>query len=408
MNSSVKLVVKILILLAYLTIIFILEIHYVAIGEYSAMVYYYPLGRWDYILIPLVGIILLSLSLRFIQTSLKMRVIEASVYTLIISVVLIFGNEILSSRTENRPDYYRVTTVKDEPSKNILSGYIENTDSIYIIIEGLISERLNLEKYSYKVWATKTKELFGVETCEHFNDYDYLIHEINILEYLNWHLLKKISKRIDVKLMNELRLDIAMADTLLYSQYDFLDAYFTNQSTRYEHCGICKEQKTIINENLQDFYDVLTRVSSNFKPRKITQMNDYPYDCPDIDEKIIEEEYRRFISECILTYDDEPRSSAEIELITTRLTDEYKAWMYFIDHRDKVEEQLTGHLKRVWAYGTKVWKLNRIRQLKNEFECYGTMSELDYSLSLQDCNYTELMNYHSLSSAWEDYMKSQK
>lgn len=406
MSNSVKVLVKSFILLVYIFIILsILESHYVIGNECAARVYYYPLCKLDYFLIISVGIIMCLLSINFIRVSKFQRCIECSIYSIVNIMAIVFGNTIISSRTEDWPDYYRVTTVKDEPSKNILSGYIENTDSIYIIIEGLISEHLNLEKYSYKVWATKTKELVGVETCEHFNDYDYLIHEINILEYLNWHLLKKISKRIDVKLMNELRLDIAMDDTLLYSQYDFLDAYFTNQSTRYDHCGICIEQKTIINENLQDFYYVLARVSSNFKPRKITQMNDYTYDCPDIDEKIIEEEYRRFISECILTYDDEPRSSAEIELITTRLTDEYKAWTYFIDHRDKVEEQLTGHLKRVWAYGTKVWKLNRIRQLKNEFECFGTMSELDYSLSLQDCNYTELMNYRSLSSAWEEYEK---
>ena len=286
MSNSVKILVKSFILLVYIFIIlYILKSHYVTEYECVARIYYYSLGRWEYILISIVGIIMLSISLYVIHTTRRMRVIEVLVYTLIISAVLIFGNEILSSRTENWPDYYRVTTVKNEPSKNILSGYIENKDSIYIIIEGLISEHLNTEKYSYKVWATKTKELVGVETCMHFNDYDYLNHEINILDYLNWHLLKKISKRIDVKLMNELRLDIAMADTLLYTQYDFLDAYFTNQSTRYDHCGICIEQKTIINENLQDFYDVLARVSSNFKPRKITQMNDYPYDCPDIDER---------------------------------------------------------------------------------------------------------------------------
>ena len=57
MNSSVKLVVKILILLVYMTIIiFRLESHYVAMGECVARIYYYPLGRWDYILIPFVPI----------------------------------------------------------------------------------------------------------------------------------------------------------------------------------------------------------------------------------------------------------------------------------------------------------------------------------------------------------------
>jgi len=73
--------------------------------------------------------------------------------------------------------------------------------------------------------------------------------------------------------------------------------------------------------------------------------------------------------------------------------------------RQKTENCLSGKIKDAWAYNTKVWKLNRIRQLKNEFSCYGTMSELDYTLSLQDCNYTALMNYHSRSKAWDDYKK---
>ena len=77
-------------------------------GECAARIYYYPLGRWDYTLIPLVGIILLSLSLYFIHTSLKMKIIEGLLYSCIIITTLIFGNDILASRTIDWPDIYHV------------------------------------------------------------------------------------------------------------------------------------------------------------------------------------------------------------------------------------------------------------------------------------------------------------
>lgn len=109
MKNSVKSVVKILILLIYLTIIiFILESHYVAIGECAARIYYYPLGRWDFLLIPLVGFIMLSISLYIIHTSLKMRVIEGVLYSCIIITTLIWDNDVLSSRTIDWPETYQV------------------------------------------------------------------------------------------------------------------------------------------------------------------------------------------------------------------------------------------------------------------------------------------------------------
>ena len=100
-----KVGILIVLLLIYL---YILESHYVAMGECVARIYYYPLGRWDYILIPFVGIIMLSISLYFIHTSLKMRVLEMLVYSSIIITTLIWGNDILASRTEDWPDTYKV------------------------------------------------------------------------------------------------------------------------------------------------------------------------------------------------------------------------------------------------------------------------------------------------------------
>ena len=113
MNNSVKSVVKTLILLIYLTIIIcILESHYVAMGECAARIYYYPLGRWDYILILLVGIILLSLSLSLIHSTIKMRIIEGILYSCIIIITIVCGNDIFASRTCDWPETYKVKSVE--------------------------------------------------------------------------------------------------------------------------------------------------------------------------------------------------------------------------------------------------------------------------------------------------------
>ena len=391
----------VLVIVFILSILFIISTHYVESGECVERVYYYPLETRDYAIIIFIGIIVLFSSLHYIMTNKFQRWIECSIYCTIIIITIVFGNSILASRTIEWPDTYKVSSIENKPSENILSEYIENNDSIYNIVEELIARHLNSEKYSYRVWETKAKELVGVETCTHFNDYNYLGHEINILDYLNWHLLKRISLHLDSIQMNEIRMDIVMADSLLYAQYDFLDVYFSHYSTRYDNCGMCIEQKNIINENLQDIYIVITEGISNFYPRKITQMDNYPYECPDVDDDIIEKEYQRFSSECIPMYNDEPRSPLEIKQVTSRLDNEHKLWKRFIANRNSVETNLSGNLKRVWAYATKVWKLNKLRQLKNEFECYGTMSELDYQLSLHDCNYTELMNYTNYSTELE-------
>lgn len=91
-----------------IAILFILESHYVAMGECAARVYYYPLGRCDYLLILLVGIVLLSISLYLIHTSQRLRIIEIFIYANIIIATLLWGNDILASRTVDWPDTYKV------------------------------------------------------------------------------------------------------------------------------------------------------------------------------------------------------------------------------------------------------------------------------------------------------------
>ena len=113
MSNSIKYVTKVVILIVYILIIFfILHHHYVEAGECAARVYYIPLGRWDYILISLIGIIMLFLSRYIITTSKKFRALEILIYASLITATLILGNDILASRTIDWPETYKVKPLK--------------------------------------------------------------------------------------------------------------------------------------------------------------------------------------------------------------------------------------------------------------------------------------------------------
>lgn len=279
---------------------------------------------------------------------------------------------------------------------HIISG---NKDSVFCVIERNISCYMDTMNYSYEAWSDKIEELYGTETCMHYNDYDYLNHECNIIDYLNWHLINKISQYKNKALMDGILTAIDMIKCL-YSLQNRLIGIMCDNNTIYDEHGLYLEFNNIINENLKDIY--LTLSDRKIEKRRITKTDEYPYECPAITDDIVDIVYQRFITEHIKNLDYEIQ-----ELIQSKgiLADELALWESFMAQRQAIENSLSGKIKDVWAYNTKVWKLNRIRQLKNEFSCYGTMSELNYTLSLQDCNYTELMNYHSLSKACDDYEK---
>lgn len=112
MTNSVKCLIKESILSVYLIILFfILNNHYFEMGECAAIVYFHPLGCYDYILIPLVGIFMLSISWKLVPTHRFHRVIEALIYVSIIIFTIIWGNEILASITINWPHKYHPTAL---------------------------------------------------------------------------------------------------------------------------------------------------------------------------------------------------------------------------------------------------------------------------------------------------------
>ncbi len=90
----------------------ILSSHYVELGECAARVYYKSFDVTDYILLLIAGIVLLSISLRYIRTNKAVRYIEVSIYSIIIMFILLFGNKILASRTIDWPETYQVQPIE--------------------------------------------------------------------------------------------------------------------------------------------------------------------------------------------------------------------------------------------------------------------------------------------------------
>lgn len=311
-----------------------------------------------------------------------------------------FEGDECASRKEDRPERDSVTTI-EKPVAKIMCENIEHKDYVFNKIEEIVQNNLTQETYSYNQWEHKTTELIGVETCEHSSDFEYQNHKCNILDYLNWHLIKKISHYGNEDLINGINNSILMTDSLILVQYDLMENLFENEDLRYDFYGLALEFKSLINDELIAIQSVLS--DGTFKPKKITQINEYTYECPSIRDDIITKEYQRFITEYIPKSDGKVRSASQVSDLIDLLSIERTMWEIFIKGRKHTEILLSGKNKDVWGYNTKVWKLNKIKQLKNEFECYGTMSGLDYSLSLGDCNYSELMNFHSLSKAREDY-----
>lgn len=166
-----QIIIKIFWLIIFLlTIIFILYHHYVEAGECATIVYYYPLGRRDYILIPLIGIIMLSLSLYFIPVSKKFRVTEVFIYVSLILITIIRGNDLLASRTIDWPDKYHPTLYEKGKRLNesqLIGAWTQQTE--VTDPDGFLLDRITFEQdnlffngdntylYTYKI---KDGELF--------------------------------------------------------------------------------------------------------------------------------------------------------------------------------------------------------------------------------------------------------
>ncbi len=118
MNKIKAYIAKMCLIFLFIIVSYIIFMsHYVAFGECAARLYYKPLDVTDYILLLIVGIVLLSISLRYIRTNKAVRYIEVSIYSIIMMFILVFGNEILASRTIDWPETYKV-----QPLESVNTG----------------------------------------------------------------------------------------------------------------------------------------------------------------------------------------------------------------------------------------------------------------------------------------------
>ena len=249
MSNSVKIVIKSFILLAYIYItLSILASPYVAMGECAARVYYYPLGRWDYILIPLVGIIMLFISLYFIHTSLSMRVLEVLVYSSIIISTLIWGNNILASRTIDWPDKYKARNI------NVLNK--DNT-----------AMRDTITNISYRKFQTTDNKIKLISTYEriYLTNHDTIFHikEDFLKESINTDSLNKV---FDQTFSQIFYLDDSRQKsvggyyyrTIIFSQYNLItwhiSSYCKEKSQEYSPHGDCENYFITTLQNDDDFF----------------------------------------------------------------------------------------------------------------------------------------------------------
>lgn len=76
------------------------------------------------------------------------------------------------------------------------------------------------------------------------------------------------------------------------------------------------------------------------------------------------------------------------------------------ENKKKIRSLIREDAVNAFDNGTRRLKINRLRQLKNEFENYGTMSGSVRSCLLSDtCTYQQLMAYPNFSMKWEEYLK---
>lgn len=157
---------------------------------------------------------------------------------------------LLSNESENTFDNVEplIEEVDDNEKSlqlHIISG---DKDSVYFAIEQSISCYVDSANYSYDAWRAKTEKLYGTATCTHYNDYDYLNHECNILDYLNWHLINKISNYENKALMDGIEASIEMTKSLYSLQDKLIGMIFDNENTIYDGYGLSLEFKNIIND----------------------------------------------------------------------------------------------------------------------------------------------------------------
>ena len=249
MNRTIRYIIKVCILVTYLIILaFVLNSHYIESGECASRVYYYPLYRWDYVMIALIGITMLLSSLHYIRTNKYLRWLECSIYCSIIIITIVFGNSILASKTMDWPDKYKARNI------NVL-----NKDNTAI--------RDTITNVYYKVFHTPDNQRKQIATYERI----YLINQDTIFHIKEDFLKKSINTDSLNKVFDRTFSQIFYLDdsrqksvggyyyrTIIFSQYNLItwhiSSYCKEKSQEYSPHGDCENYFITTLQNDDDFF----------------------------------------------------------------------------------------------------------------------------------------------------------
>lgn len=297
------------------------------------------------------------------------------------------------------------TSVNGFYKKNLFDT--NNKTELFAQIESVVDSVMKTSKVAYKmrslkdysVWDSITYSLYSPKLFNHSSDSDWAKHQNGIMEYLNWHYRNVINSLLnDAKLEREMNIEMSLVDSLLTAQYRWLRSHFdttqeplgTASNLKYFH--IENELLTIQNICLKELLNGLTDSTYN---------RTYPTPLPSL---LFEKEYHHILFDRIPYY---PNDSIYCENIDrANFNAEIQAWNRLITQRDVISELLNGTLKNSYEYGTYLFTFNRLRQLKNEFETYGTMSSDTRKNTLSNtCTYEELITYPNFTIKWNEYLK---
>ncbi len=314
--------------------------------------------------------------------------------TLIIGLIFLFVG-----CTNKQPDCanQQKNTPFESDNKAILFSQIEaKVDSAIEASEIRYSESSII---GYNLWDSVANALYSPDLYNLNSDSQFARHRNGIIEYLNWHLRRIINTQLaDSQIRNALNLEYALTDSLLSAQYEWFQSHFDatqdylGSASNLKYYNLEIEMLRLRNANLKELLIALTDTAYCAHTEHI------------ISADLFLPEYHHIFSEYIPYYSNDSVYNADTD--RRNFIAETNVWQQLMDKRTQISTLLSGKVKDAFNNGTYRLMLNRLRQLKNEFESYPIMTIDRQSLTLSDsCTYQELIAYSNFSTLWNKYQK---
>ncbi len=283
----------------------------------------------------------------------------------------------------------------------------DNKELLFAQIESAVDStikatNIDYQEYTikgYLMWDSITQTLLLPNLYALKTDSELAKHRNGIIEYLNWHLTRTITHLLaDVEIGSAFNVESTLTDSLLRTQYKWLQSHFDNtqdyigSASNLKYYNIEYEMLRLQNSNLKELLQALTDSSYN----NIAQYT--------ISNDIYQTQYQHILSNRIPYYQNDSIYNEETDRQNFKL--EIGAWDKLMEQRNIIAGLLYGKVKDSYNIGTYRLMFNRLRQLKNEYEAYPIMTIDKQALTLSDsCTYEELMTYPNFTTKWNEYLK---